>query len=237
MEKFKSIILCTYNEEKYICSAINDINNNLNNFEIIIVDDNSKDRTIINIEKLKIKNSIKLITRKKQKGLASAFLRGLLETKGEYVGWIDTNMSYLIEKFNEMEKLLTTKDYDIILLSRYVKGGGDERSLLRSLPSKYLNIFCKLFFNSNINDFTSGIFLMKKNILNETSILGYGHGDFFIEFLYNIEKKEFKIYELPYIQRKDEDVSNSKSAPNIIKFFLFGLLYLIRIVVTKFRNN
>ena len=237
MEKFKSLILCTYNEEKYISTAIKDINTNLKNCEIIIVDDNSQDNTIKNIKNLKSNNILKLIIRKKQKGLASAFLRGLIETRGEYLGWIDTNMTYLIKEFNEMERLLTKENYDIVLLSRYIKGGNDKRPLLRSLSSKYLNIFCKFFFNSKINDFTSGIFLMKKNILNETSVLGYGHGDFFIEFLYNIEKKKFKIYELPYTQLKDEDVSNSKSAPNIFKFFCFGVLYFVRIINTKFRNN
>ena len=34
---------------------------------------------------------------------------------------------------------------------------------------------------------------MKRKLLDDVSILGYGHGDFFIEFLYNIEKKGFKI--------------------------------------------
>ena len=60
---------------------------------------------------------------------------------------------------------------------------------------------------------------MKRKILDEVTFLGYGHGDFFLEFLYNVHKKNFKIKEIPYIQEKDEDDSNSKSSPNLFRFF------------------
>ena len=100
-----------------------------------------------------------------------------------------------------MSKLLDEGN-DIVILSRYVKDGNDERPNLRALTSKYLNFFCKKIFRSKINDFTSGIFLMKRKLLDDVSILGYGHGDFFIEFLYNIEKKGFKIKEFPYVQKR-----------------------------------
>ena len=77
---------------------------------------------------------------------------------------------------------------------------------------------------------------MKRKVLDETTLLGYGHGDFFVEFLYSVIKKNFSIKEIPYIQKKDEDEGNTKTSPNLIRFF-FCFLYFLRIVITKFRRN
>ena len=233
----KSILLCTFNESESISAAVNVIEKKIDNCEIIIVDDNSTDGTLNKLKELQFKKNVKILIRKKNKGLASAFLRGIMLANGEYIGWIDTNMNYLIEKFKFMEDLLNGDDIDIVVLSRYVENGGDERDFLRRFSSKYLNKFCKFIYRSKINDFSSGIFLMKKKILDEVSIIGYGHGDFFIEFLHNIEKKGFKIKELPYIQKKDTLPINSKSAPNIFKFVLYGVQYFLRIINSVFRNT
>ena len=43
---------------------------------------------------------------------------------------------------------------------------------------------------------------MKREILDEVTFLGYGHGEFFLEFVYNVHQKGFKIKEVPYIQKK-----------------------------------
>ena len=231
-----SIILCTYNEANYIENTISALKNNIKNLEIIIVDDNSKDGTKEIINKLNINNEMKVIFREKAQGLASAFLRGLIETTGDKIGWVDTNMSELAPKFNEMDNLLNTGN-DIIILSRYTKNGGDHRTLLRSMTSKYFNIFCSLIFRQSIKDYTSSIFLMKRHVLNEVSFLGYGHGEFFIEFLYNAYKKKFKILEIPFIQKMDENQADSKSAPNLLKFIYLGLMYTLRILITLIRRK
>ena len=79
--------------------------------------------------------------------------------------------------------------------------------------------------------------MMKRKVLDEVTFLGYGHGDFFLEFLYNMHQKGFKIKEIPYVQKKDEETSDSKSAPNLIKFSLLGILYVLRIFVTLIRKK
>ena len=88
-----------------------------------------------------------------------------------------------------------------------------------------------------IKDFTSSIFLMKRKVMDEVTFLGYGHGDFFLEFLHNAYKKDFRIKEIPYVQKKDEDLENSKSAPNLIKFFYLGSLYILRVFSTIIRRK
>ena len=231
-----SMILCCYNEKNYIEDTIYKLENNIQNLELIIVDDNSTDGTKEILNRINHDKRIKIIFRTKSKGLASAFLRGIYETTGEYIGWLDTNMGELAPRFKEMSNLLDSKN-DIVILSRYVDGGGDKRNLLRVLASKYFNILCRFMLSPLIKDYTTSIFLMKRQVLDEVSFLGYGHGEFFIEFLYNAYKKKFFIKEIPYIQMADDNLGISKSAPNLIRFFYLGLIYVIRIFVTLIRRN
>ena len=179
MDKKISIILSTYNEAHIIKTAIDNIFSTLDNVEIILVDDNSEDGTLEILKTIDNKN-FKFYSRK-SRGLASAFLLGLINTNGDYVGWIDSNMPQLVSRFNEMIKKLET--YDVVLLSRYVDGGGDQRSKIRILSSKIINFFCRLILGSEIKDYTSSIFLMRKDVLNNGVPIAYGHGEFFIEFL------------------------------------------------------
>ena len=231
-----SIVLCTYNEANYIENTIKELETNIKNLEIVIVDDSSTDGTVEILKKLNNKNNYKIIFRQKSRSLASAFARGMVETTGEYVGWIDTNMAELTPKFDLCIKELESNT-DLVVLSRYIDGGGDDRVLLRAMASKYFNKFCRFVFNVKTKDLTSSIFLMKRTILDEVTILGYGHGEFFLEFLYNVHKKGYAVSEIPYVQKKDEDISNSKSAPNLFKFFYHGFMYFLRILVTILRRK
>ena len=125
-----SMILCSYNEENYIKNTISELEKNIQNLELVIVDDNSTDDTKEIINQLNHDNGIKIIFRKKSKGLASAFLRGILETTGDYIGWLDTNMGEFAPRFKEMSDILSFNN-DIVILSRYIADGGDKRNLLR----------------------------------------------------------------------------------------------------------
>lgn len=231
MDKKISIILSTYNEAAVIEESIDKIFNTINNVEVIVVDDNSTDGTLKILNSIENKN-LKVYSRK-SRGLASAFLLGMINTDGDYVGWTDSNMPQLIYHFKEMINKLDT--YDLILLSRYIEGGGDQRSKMRILSSKIINFICRLILGSGISDYTSSIFIMKRNVLNYGVPIAYGHGEFFIEFLFKIKKNGIKIYELPYVQ--PPDLEGSKTASSIIRFFTVGLGYLIRILIIRFRKN
>ena len=129
MDKKISIILSTYNEASVIEHTIGEIFKYLNNAEIILVDHNSPDGTLDKVKKINNPN-LKIFSRK-SRGLASAFLLGLINSSGNVVGWIDSNMDVLVKKLPDMIDKL--KENDIIILSRYVDGGKDERNKIRIL--------------------------------------------------------------------------------------------------------
>ena len=231
-----SIILCTYNEEKYIEKIVTELEKSIPNLELIIIDDNSTDATAQIIKKINQHNKYKTVFRKRSRSLASAFVRGIVESTGEYIGWVDTNMSEVTPKFNIMIKELQL-DNDIVILSRYINGGGDQRNFLRAFCSKYFNIFSRIVLRVPIKDMTNSVFLMKRKVMDEVTFLGYGHGEFFIEFLYNAYKKGFKIKEIPHIQVEDNDIENSKSAPSLMRFFYHGTMYVLRVFSSLIRRN
>jgi dolichol-phosphate mannosyltransferase len=230
MEEIKnkkiSIILSTFNEEIAIEKTINEIQKYIKNVEIIVVDDNSTDKTFEILKRLQNQN-IKIFLRKKNKGLASAFLLGLINTQGDIIGWVDSNMTSIVKIFPEM--IHNLENNDIVILSRFVDGGKDERNMIRKWSSYILNKFTKFVLNSKINDLSSGIFVMNKKVLLDTLPIASGHGEFMIEFLYNAERRGNKIKEISYTQPMDEE-GNSKSYPNIFKFSLLGFFYFIRIL-------
>ena len=226
MSKNVSIILSTFNEKLSIEFTISELIKYLPGVEIIVVDDNSPDGTLEVLKKINYEN-LKIFSRKKTKGLASAFLLGLINTSGDIIGWLDSNMGDAAKKFPEM--LQNLKGADIVILSRYVPEGKDERNKIRIIASYLLNKFSKLILRSKINDLSSGNFLMKREVLNDVVPVAKGHGEFMIEFLYKAEKKGNKIIEIPYIQPIDIE-GHSKSFPNIAKFLYLGFFYLVRII-------
>ena len=232
MDKKISIILSTYNEALAIEQTISEIFKYVKNVEIILVDDNSPDGTFEKVNKINNPN-LKVFS-KKSRGLAAAFLLGLVNSSGDVVGWIDSNQSLLAIRLPDMISKLDTND--IVLLSRYVQGGKDERSGLRILSSQTVNFLSRLILGSKIKDYTSGIFVMKRSVLNEVVPIAYGHGEFFIEFLYKAKKKGFNILEMPFTQPPDME-GITKTAPNMFRFIYLGLFYIIRIILSILRRD
>ena len=232
MNKKISIILTTYNEIAEIEQTINEIFKFIPNVEIVLVDDNSTDGTFKKVKNIKNQNLI--CFSRKTRGLASAFLVGLINSSGEIIGWCDSNMSCVIKHFPTMINKLS--EADVVILSRYIEGSSDQRNRFRVITSFILNKFSKFILRSKINDISSGIHIMKREVLLSAIPIGYGHGEFFMEFLSRLEKSGHKIIELPYIHPGDIE-GNSKSFPNLFTFFRLGIFYILRLIRTLFKRQ
>ena len=235
MNKKISIILCTYNESNHIEECIGLVSKTLKDVEIIVVDDNSNDGTLEKLDKLKSTFSFKLFVRKNERCLASAQKKGFSESTGDFVGTIDVNSYDQILHFVNLADKLSS-GYDIAVLSRFVPGGGDERIFIRAFASRGIYLVSKFFLRIPFNDFGSGIFLMKRKLLDYTENILTTYAEWFIEFIYIVYKKNYRIIEIPYVQKKDDNLSKSKSYDNIFTFLNLGTIYFLRILLTKIRN-
>jgi len=91
--KVISVVMGAYNSEKYISEAIESIlNQTYKNFEFIIIDDCSTDKTNMIIRKYAVKdNRIKLIKNSNNMGLTYCLNKGIKIAKGKYIARMDTD--------------------------------------------------------------------------------------------------------------------------------------------------
>ncbi|MBM3299460.1 MAG: glycosyltransferase [Deltaproteobacteria bacterium] len=228
-----SIILATYNERENIADTINSIFEHVKDpAEVIVVDDDSSDGTWQLVQGLNDPRVV-LIRRVDTRGLASAFNRGIIESRGAIVGWMDADMCMPPSLLPAMIDKLTK--YDIVVGSRYVAGGIDDRATLRVISSRMINGLAGVVLGYGIKDYDSGFVVLRRTVFDKVSIIPTGYGAYFMEFLYTCRKKGLSVLEVPYVFR-DRAKGVSKSAPSLYRFFKTGMQYVIRIFVARLRK-
>jgi dolichol-phosphate mannosyltransferase len=230
-----SIVLATYNERDLIQTTIRALLKEAPEaMEIIVVDDDSPDQTWRVVESLDLPN-VRVIRRRRARGLASAFNRGIIESKGDYIGWMDADMCMPPSMIPEMYRKLVDEGYDVAIGSRYAPGGVDDRHWLRVQASRLINGFAALVLGYGIKDYDSGFVLIRRTVLDSVTIIPRGYGEYFIEFVYNACRKGLRVVEIGYHFR-DRTVGVSKSAPSLVKFFVAGMWYAVRILTARVRK-
>ena len=142
-----SVILPTFNEEGHIVNLIKEIQNVFKKlkckYEIIIIDDNSTDKTQINIKKNFSSNFIKLFIRKKKRSLVSSINEGILKSSNNYIIWMDADFQHppvYIKKFIKL-----SKTSDAIIFSRFLNNSKrfyndiDKKKNTNTIFSNFLN--------------------------------------------------------------------------------------------------
>lgn len=216
MAKIKaSVILPTYNEAGNIISLIESIKNELSlkriSHEIIVVDDDSPDKTGLLAQKyFSIIPDVRVTIRRKEKGLATAIRKGLEMAVGEVVVVMDTDFNHnpklvpkLIDKCNK---------YDFVIGSRFIKGGGMANKARERL-SYMFNILVKILLGSPVNDNLSGFFAIKRVELEKLNFdkIFWGYGDYFIRLIYFAKEQGNIFTELPsFYNEREYGVSKSQ---------------------------
>lgn len=192
-----SIVLATYNERENILETIGSIFEHVKDpAEVIVVDDDSEDQTWKLVQGLN-DSRVVLIRRVDTRGLASAFNRGIIESRGDIVGWMDADMCMPPSMLPDMIDKLD--EYDIVVGSRYVEGGKDDRAPLRVISSQLINGLAQLVLGYGIKDYDSGFVVLRRSVFNKVSIIPTGYGAYFMEFVYTCRKKGLTVFEMPYV--------------------------------------
>lgn len=228
-----SYILTTLNEERHIEKVLNKIISLNKDYEIIIIDDSSKDKTLAIIKQLN-NSKIKVYVRDFNSGLGSAIVSGIFHTTGDLICWLDVSMDYHIKNLIYASENIS--DNDIILFSRYISGGGDNRSIKRKIPSQIFNFICRIILTNKVTDYTGGLFIFKRDILKNILPLGIGHGNYFIDFIYRCYVNNLKIKQLPIVYESDTLEEKSKTFNNLFSFLILGVRYFITILITKIKK-
>jgi dolichol-phosphate mannosyltransferase len=199
-----SIVIPTYNESKNIVKILDSLSTALTremNAEIIVVDDNSPDGTSKTVEEYAKdpKNSgysIHVIRRENKRGLSSAIVTGIEYAKGDAVVVMDSDLSHPPQTIPQMVEELQNSNCDIVVASRYVKGGSVSGwPFKRKLISKGATKIAQHGLGIKIKDPMSGFFAFKRNIVNNIKFDAIGY-KILLEIL--VKARGAKVKEIPY---------------------------------------
>ena len=179
-----SLVVPTYNERLNIEPLVERTGKTLastgEDFELIIVDDNSLDGTSDAVRDLQpTRPWLKLLVRKNERGLSTAVTAGWAMARGDVLGCMDADLQHPPEMLGKLVERLKTSGADIVVASRHVRGGGvSDWSLARRFVSWTATLMATLILPGTlgeVRDPMSGFFLLRRNVIRAARLkpLGY----------------------------------------------------------------
>ena len=127
MSELISVILPVYNGEKYLKEAIESIlNQTYKDFEFIIINDGSTDKSLDIIEKYKKEDERIIVISRENKGLIATLNEGIEKAKGKYIARMDQDDISLSNRFEEQLKIMEN-DKEIVVCGSWINVFGENR--------------------------------------------------------------------------------------------------------------
>ena len=219
-----SIIIPTHNEEKRIRNTlinyVNFFKSTGRSFEILVVLNGCKDKTIDVVRELQNKHrEINFVNFDKAIGKGGALLEGFKIVKGDLITYTDADGATSPETLYELSEKIS--DCDGIIGSRWINGAKilKKQSLSRRIASRGFNILTRIILGLNYKDTQCAAKVFKKNVIDRIKDK-VEPTNFAIDavLLYHMKKEGFKIKEFPIIW-EDKEFSTlriRKVIPNML---------------------
>lgn len=227
-----SVVIPSYNESGNIVEAIDRISAALGDTlcEIVIVDDNSPDKTWELVENLH-NPKCTLIRRMDKRGLASALSDGTKAAKGDVIVWLDCDLGIPPEDIILLLNQLDT--YEAAVGSRYLPGGMDTRPKFRAFLSTVFNLYIRTVLGRHdFWDWTSGFAAARREVMERVPLSDEGFGEYFIEWVYDCLNAGVKMVEVPY-RYGLRKTGESKTDSNVWVFLRLGRNYALRVLAIR----
>lgn len=215
------IIIPTYNERENIESLLELITQTDPAAHMLIVDDNSPDRTFEVVEGLmqsRYPDRLFLLKRAGKLGLGTAYIAGFkwaLARDYDYIFEMDADFSHDPKYLPEF--LAAIQTHDVVLGSRYVAGGGVKNwGLLRKFISRGGSLYARTILGLSLRDLTGGFKCFRREVLQAIdldAVKSNGYS-FQIEMTYRAQALGFRIVETPIIF-EDRTAGKSKMSRKI----------------------
>jgi len=204
-----SLIFPAYNEEELIQDTLDKAVNYLKklkiNWEIIVVDDGSKDKTAATVRKYGNKN-VSLIRLSRNLGKGAALRRGMLEAHGDYLIFSDADLSVDIKRTKDF--FLALKSTDVAIASRRTKGSDIvvHQPFARESMGKVFTALTRFLMGVNLSDFTCGFKGFRKEAAQDVfSHAKIDRWAYDAEILFLSHKYGYEIKEIPVAWKNRED--------------------------------
>lgn len=225
------VIIPTYNEIENIGRMIQAVMLLPDHFNLLIVDDNSKDGTADVIRSLmpQYEGRLFLEQRAGKLGLGTAYIHGFywaLHRNYQYIFEMDADFSHNPEDLARLYRACKDEGADLSIGSRYIKGVNVVNwPMGRVMMSYFASMYVRIITGMDIRDTTAGFKCYSRKVLetidfNKIRFTGYA---FQIEMKFASWRLGFKIKEVPIIFT-DRSEGHSKMSGSIFKEAVFGVL-------------
>lgn len=194
-----SVFFPTYNEEsaieKTVLRAKKVLKKIATRWEILIVNDGSKDNTLLIAQKLASKDKrIKVVNHEQNRGYGAAFKSGFYTSRYEWITFTDADGQF---DFSEISHFIEKqKETDADLIIGYYKKR--QVSKIKILTSRLWEVVVFILFGLHVRDIDCGFKLVHKKVIDKIPKLESERGAFISsEFLIKAKRSGFKIVEVP----------------------------------------
>jgi len=201
-----SVVLPTYNEREGIAELVSEILAITRaarlEAEVLVVDDASPDGTAAHLaEVFRGEPAVQVHVRRGERGLAGAIRRGITEAGGDTVVVMDSDGNHDPALVPLMVRC--AEEFDVVVGSRYVLGGGMLTSAFRYWASYAFNILIRVVLGLRIHDNLSGYLAFRRGLLArlDPDTIFYGYGDYAVRFLHQVVRRGGRVLEIPTVYR------------------------------------
>jgi len=198
-----SVVIPVYNEEETIDAILNLVSRIEIVNEIVIVDDCSKDQSVViikksieSISKEKPKINFLFYQNEKNKGKGASIRYGFGMATCDVIVIQDADLEYDPNEYLRLIKPIADGNADVVYGSRFI--GGTHRVLYfwHYIGNKMLTLMSNMFSNLNLTDMETCYKMFRREILDHFELRSNRFG-FEPEFTAKIAKARLRIYELP----------------------------------------
>ena len=246
-----SIVIPAYNESDKITSTLTQVltfmKSFTDSFEVIVVDDGSKDSTALIVFDYKKENKEVILVKNPHLGKGPAVSTGVAKAKGDLIYLADADLSTPISELKKFSIWATDHNYDIVIGSR--EGAGAVRlnePFYRHFMGRVFNFFVQILLLPGVSDSQCGFKLFKREVAkklfsnlqtstNKQEIKNAYTGAWDVEILYIAKLLNYKIrvVSVTWSHVKTTKVSVIRDSYKMLKEIL---IIKIKSVLGKYKN-
>lgn len=218
----KLVIIPAYNEEASIVNTVQDILDHAPEFDYVVINDCSKDRTLQRCRE----NGLNVIDLPVNLGIGGGIQTGYryavehgYDVAVQFDGDGQHDASYLQAMADRLER----DDLDMVIGSRFIENEGFQSTGLRRFGINFFKFLIKLLYGGTITDATSGMRMCSRRVMEEFSV-DYPQDYPEPETVARLLRKKYKVQEIPVVMRErsagTSSINPAKSVYYMIKVSL-----------------
>ncbi|MDO5402407.1 MAG: glycosyltransferase family 2 protein [Eubacteriales bacterium] len=198
-----SVVMPAYNEEKLIYGSIirtvDILSGFVKEFEIVVVNDGSKDNTKNEIKRaMNEKKCVRLVTSDKNRGKGNAIISGVSQSEGKYIAFVDADLELNPAQLEGYIREMLDKKLDVVIGCKFHKDSKLNYPIKRKIISMGYYIMLLVLFHLNVKDTQTGLKVFRAEAIKPVAHLIRTQGFAYdIELLVAVNRRGFRIGQMP----------------------------------------